>query len=285
MIIDVWGQPPSSGFINKLPEIQRLFAQSGQSELLNKATSDPDWSLEPKDLIQLMDEAGVQKIFLTAWCGPKGWIVTNEEVYRYVAYNPSRIFGVGTVNLNDPVEAVKEIERCILTLHFKGIRILPWIWNKPPNDKLYYPLYVKCIELNVPFCCQVGHTGPLYPSDVGRPIPYIDEIALTFPKLKILGGHIGYPWTDEMISLAWKHANVYIDTSAYDPQYYPSSLVHFMKTYGKHKVLFATNYPMLTLQQCVSHVKVLKLSDEVKDLFLWKNASNFFGLDSNKPKL
>lgn len=285
MIIDAWGQPPSSGFINKLPEIQRLFAQSGQGELLKKSVSDPHWSLDPKELIKLMDDAGVDKIFLTAWCGPKGWIVTNDEIHRYVEYNPSRIYGVGTVNLNDPVEAVQEIERCILKLHFKGIRMLPWIWNKPPNDKLYYPLFVKCIELDVPFCCQVGHTGPLMPSEVGRPIPYIDEIALTFPKLKILGGHIGYPWTDEMISLAWKHSNVYIDTSAYDPKYYPSSLVHFMKTNGKHKVLFATNFPMLTLQQCTSHVKVLGLSDEVKELFLWKNASRFFALETTKAKL
>jgi uncharacterized protein len=87
-----------------------------------------------------------------------------------------------------------------------------------PNDKFYFPLYVTCIELDIPFCTQVGHTGPLMPSEPGRPIPYLDEVALTFPELRIVAGHIGYPWTDEMIGLAWKHENVFIDTSAHAPR-------------------------------------------------------------------
>jgi predicted TIM-barrel fold metal-dependent hydrolase len=156
---------------------------------------------------------------------------------------------------------------------------LPWLWKLPPNDKLYYPLYVKCIELDIPFCTQVGHTGPLMPSDPGRPIPYIDEIALTFPELKIVGGHIGYPWTDEMIALAWKHEHVYIDTSAYLPRYYPPQLLHFMNTYGQDKVLFGTNYPMLSLDDCVQQALALELKPAAKEKFLAGNARRVFRLD------
>ena len=87
--------------------------------------------------------------------------------------------------------------------------------------RYYFPLYVTCIELDIPFCTQVGHTGPLMPSETGRPVPYLDEVALTFPQLQIVAGHIGHPWTDEMIGVAWKHENVFIDTSAYAPRYYP----------------------------------------------------------------
>ena len=74
------------------------------------------------------------------------------------------------------------------------------------------------------------------PSETGRPVPYLEEVALTFPELTIVGGHIGYPWTEEMIGQAWKFDNVYIDTSAYLPKYYPQQLIHFMKTNGKDKV-------------------------------------------------
>ena len=89
------------------------------------------------------------------------------------------------------------------------------------------------------------------PSEPGRPIPYVDEVALAFPELKIVCGHIGHPWTDEMISLAWKYENVYIDTSAYLPRYYPQQLTHFMNSYGQNKVLFGTNFPMLSFKECV----------------------------------
>ena len=154
--------------------------------------------------------------------------------------------------------------------------MIPWLWNRPPNDKLYYPLYVKCIELDIPFCTQVGHTGPLMPSEPGRPIPYIDEVALTFPELKILGGHIGYPWTDEMIALAWKHEHVYIDTSAYLPRYYPPQLLHFMNTYGSDKVLFGTNFPMLALEKCAEQARALDLKPEVKRKFLRENALRLY---------
>ena len=101
----------------------------------------------------------------------------------------------------------------------------------------------ECVELGVPFCLQVGHAGPLRPSDPGRPIPYLDEVACDFPELRIVGGHIGYPWTDEMVSMATKYENVYIDTSAYTPERYPDALVRFMKGPGQRKVLFGKQLP------------------------------------------
>jgi hypothetical protein len=166
-------------------------------------------------------------------------------VADFVAAFPNRFVGVATVDLAKPVAAVRELERAINGLGFKALRIVPWLWKLPPNNKLYNPLYVKCIELDIPFCTQVGHTGPLMPSETGRPVPYLDEVALTFPELRIVA-HIGHPWTDEMIGVAWKHDNVYIDTSAYLPRYYPPQLVHFLSTYGRHKVMFGNNFPQLT---------------------------------------
>ena len=98
--------------------------------------------------------------------------------------------------------------------------------------------------MGVPFCTQIGHTGPLMPSEVGRPI-YLDRVALDFPELVIVGGHIGYPWTDEAIAVATKHQNVYIDTSAYTVRRYPAALIDYLRAHGRSKVLFGTNYPMI----------------------------------------
>jgi hypothetical protein len=88
----------------------------------------------------------------------------------------------------------------------------------------------------------VGHTGPLPPSETGRPIPYLDEAALDFPELVIIAGHIGYPWTEEMTAVATIHENVYIDTSAYTIKRYPAELVRCMEGHGKRKVMFGTHY-------------------------------------------
>jgi uncharacterized protein len=160
------------------------------------------------------------------------------------------------------------------------LRILPWLWRLPPNDRRYYPLYAECIELGIPFCLQVGHTGPLAPSEYGRPIPYLDDVALEFPELTIVAGHIGHPWTLEMISLATKFPNVYIDTSAYKPKRFPPELVAYMKSGGKKKVLFGSNHPMISPQTCMEQLPLLGLDEETQRLFLHDNAVRVFGLDA-----
>jgi len=168
---------------------------------------------------------------------------------------------------------VRELRRCVEELGFKGLRIVPWLWEAPPIDRRYYPLFATCVELGVPFFTQVGHTGPMRPSETGRPIPYIDQVALDFPELVIVGGHIGYPWTEEMVAVARKHENVYIDTSAYVPKRYPPELTDYMRTRsGRNKVMFGTNYPMIFHQQALEGVAALELDEETTQLFLSGNA-------------
>jgi len=269
-IIDAWAQPvPKEGL---LPEVVRLFQQSGSAHMLGK-------DLTAEQFVQMMDEAGVGRVMLSAWHRPGKWVISNDTVAAMVRQFPQRLVGVAAVNLEKPVEAVHELERAVKELGFKALRVVPWLWNRPPNDKFYFPLYVKCIELDIPFCTQVGHTGPLMPSETGRPVPYLDEVALTFPELRIVAGHIGHPWTDEMIGVAWKHENVFIDTSAYLPRYYPQQLVHYLKTYGQDKVLFGTNFPHLSFTKCVQQVQAMNLPGEIQAKFLSGNARRVFQLD------
>lgn len=238
-----------------------------------------------------MDEAGVSQICLAAWNRPGSTIVSNEDVAEYTRAFPNRIFGLVSVNLHDPVAAVKELDHYVRNEGFKGLRVVPWLWNLPPTDAHYWPLYVKCIELDVPFCTQVGHTGPLCPSEVGRPIPYIDEIALKFPDLKIICGHLGYPWAAETVAVAWKHANVYIDTSAWSPKYYDPAFIQFANTTGRKKVMFGTNFPQLTWKACVDNMykthgsgRPGTMRAEVLDDFMGGNAKRVLKLPDWKAR-
>ncbi len=175
--------------------------------------------------------------------------------------------------------AVRELRRCVTELGFKGLRVVPWLWDAPPTDRRYYALYAACVDLGVPFCTQVGHTGPLRPSETGRPIPYIDQVALDFPELVIVAGHIGYPWTEEMVAVARKHENVYIDTSAYTSERIPSELVRYMKTRsGRRKVMFGSNYPMIFHDAALADLPTLELDDETLGLYLDGNARRVFKL-------
>ncbi|KFA45698.1 hypothetical protein S40293_08027 [Stachybotrys chartarum IBT 40293] len=283
-VVDVWANPTP----NRIPETERLFQHSHSDPALYSK------KLSPKQIISLMDEAGVSQICLSAWNRPGSVIASNQEVAEYTRAFPGRIFGLVSVDLHDPVSAVKELDHYVRKESFKGLRVVPWLWNLPPTDAHYWPLFVKCIELDVPFFTQVGHTGPLCPSEVGRPIPYIDTIALKFPDLKIICGHIGYPWTAETVSVAWKHPNVYIDTSAWSPKHYDPAFITFANTTGRQKVMFGTNFPQLTWKDCVDNIykfhgkkKIGGLKDEVLSDFLGGNAKRVLKLpdwDNEEPK-
>ena len=160
-----------------------------------------------------------------------------------------------------------------------GAHLNPHIFGWAQDDARNYPIYAKCCELGVPFCTQVGHTGPLRTSETGRPIPYIDQIAIDFPELVIVGGHIGYPWTEEMVAVARKHENVHIDTSAYTAKRYPPELVAYLRGHGRRKLLFGSNYPMIQPVDCLKDLPALQLDDEATQLFLAGNARRVFKLD------
>ncbi|HEY5142827.1 MAG TPA: amidohydrolase family protein [Solirubrobacteraceae bacterium] len=269
MTVDAWIQHPTERFL-----------QDEMFDTLRRWTGGtiPPGGLPLRHTIEALDGGGVEVGVLSAWHGPQGPLITNDEVAAFVAEHPGRLVGAAAVDLADPVGAVRELRRCVEDLGFRALRAIPWLWGFPPNDRRYYPLYVACVELGIPFCTQVGHTGPLRTSETGRPIPYIDDVALDFPDLVIVGGHIGYPWTEEMIALARKYPNVYIDTSAYTTRRYPPELVAYLRGGGRRKVLFGSNWPMIAPQAALADLTALELDDEATELFLDGNARRIFGL-------
>ncbi len=269
-VIDAWIQHPSPRLLAE-PMFDSLRRWMGVDQF-------PD-EIPLQMTIAALEAAEVDRALVCAWWGPQGALISNEEVAAQVAAHPDKLVGVGSVDLSRPMEAVEQVRYCVEELGFKAIRALPWLWDLPPDDRRYYPVYVACVQMDVPFCLQVGHTGPLKTSEWGRPIPYLDHVALDFPELTIVGGHVGYPWTDEMIALARKYPNVYVDTSAYKPSRLPPQFVEYMRKDGRKKVLFGSNFPMIMPGDCLGQLDQLGLDDEAEERFLWKNAVEVFGLD------
>ncbi|OBB12095.1 amidohydrolase [Mycolicibacterium setense] len=271
MTVDVWMQHPTLRFLGN-----DIFAS------LRRWTGGaiPDDEVPIEATLAAMDAGSVDVGLLSAWRGPNGLdLISNDEVAGWIRLHPNRFAGLATVDLDRPMEAIRELRRRVRDDGFVGLRVVPWLWGAAPTDRRYYPLFAECVELGVPFCTQVGHTGPLCPSETGRPIPYIDQVALDFPELVIVCGHVGYPWTEEMVAVARKHENVYIDTSAYTTKRLPPELVRFMKTRtGQQKTLFGTNYPMIVHEHALAGLDELDLTDEARSDYLGGNAQRLFKL-------
>ena len=169
MIVDAWVQHPTPSFLADpmFASLRRWTGADGPLQI-------PE--IPPALTLGALEAAGVDRALVSAWWGPQGPLITNDEVAALVAASDGRLHGVASVDLFDPMGAVRELRRCVSELGFVAVRQLPWLWGLPPNDRRYYPLYAACVDLGVPFCTQVGHAGPLKPSDPGRPIPYLDEV-------------------------------------------------------------------------------------------------------------
>jgi predicted TIM-barrel fold metal-dependent hydrolase len=268
MIIDVWAQITTERMA-RAPWLATLLRWTGRSE----------GSLPTlQTTLAAMDAGKVDVSFLSAWYGPEGSLISNEEVAAQIAAAPDRFRGLASADLRDPMAAVREIRRWVDGKRFVGVRLVPWLWDLPPNDRRYYPIYATCIELGVPFCTQIGHTGPLKRSECGRLIPYLEDVLLDFPELVVVGGHVGFPWLDELITLTVKFPNFFVDTSAYTLRRLPPAFVDYMKGIGANRVMFGTNWPMIPPARCLEDLDALALSADGRNAFLSGNAHRVFRL-------
>ena len=267
--IDVWAQITT----------ERMAAQPWMRTLLRWTGQEGERVLPtPASTVAAMDAAGVDITLISGWSSPSGDLISNDEVERQIAEAPLRLRGLACVDLSNPMEAVREIRRRVDGKRFVGVRVVPWLWDLPPNDRRYYPVYAACIEAGVPFCTQIGHTGPLKRSETGRLIPYLEDVLLDFPELVVVGGHVGFPWLDELTTLTVKFPNFHVDTSAYVLRRLPPDFVAWMKGVGKSRVMFGTNWPMLAPAACLEGLEGLGLSQAQSEAFLSGNARRVFRL-------
>ncbi|MDP2725041.1 MAG: amidohydrolase family protein [Syntrophales bacterium] len=235
----------------------------------------------PAQFVAQMDEAGFEKVLISAvnMGSYRGkWMAnnfSNREVYEMIRDYPDRLIGMAGYDPLNIMQSLRDMETSVKEYGFKGVYAHLLGWDIRPDDRRMYPCYTKCIELNIPFSMQVGHSLELMPSEAGRPI-YIDKVALDFPDLKFIGSHTGWPWCEELIAMASKHRNVYMDISAHLPEYLDRSVVQFMDTRGRNKVLFGTN--AFGLERCKQQLLGMPLKDETKQKVLRDNAVKVFNL-------
>jgi predicted TIM-barrel fold metal-dependent hydrolase len=242
--------------------------------------------LTPEQYLQRMDRAGIDMAFITASkSGPKGLPTSHHVAYEDVAAmvdkHPTRFRGLAGVDPTEGMAGVRALEHAVKEMGFVGAHMYPHWFGLPPDDRRWYPFYAKCVELDVPIQMQVGHCLVYTPSNplksVGRPI-LLDTIACDFPELKLVGIHTGWPWVEEMISVAWKHKNVYIGSDAYSPRYWKPEFVHFINRWGTNKVLFGTDFPIIGFERATKEIGELELDSNARENLLWKNTASLYKL-------
>ena len=230
-----------------------------------------------------MDEAGIDKGLLVATTGAAVGASIHfekpfEKIAEVCAAHPDRFKGVIGVNPSRIMTWIKKLDVAVKEYGFVGAHLYPHWFGEPPDSRIYYPFYAKCAELNVPIQIQVGHSAQWFLRTVAQPIT-LDRVAIDFPELKIIGIHIGHPWTEEMISMAWKHPNVFIGTDAHLPKYWDKTLINFINSRGQDKVLFGTDYPVLPFKKAMDELDKLELRETPKRKLLVENAVRVYGLE------
>ncbi len=231
-------------------------------------------SPELNELLDDMDANGVERaILLTKAGGPE------DRARRFAAAAPERFaLGVGGFNLLKPMKTVRELEAVARDLPVAYAIVGPSFWGDgmyPPSDAVYYPLYTKCCELDLALCLNTGIPGPPIPGEAQNPI-HLDRVCVRFPELKLCMAHGADPWWDVAIRLMIKYKNLRLMTSAWSPKRLPETLLHYMRTRGTERILFASDYPVLSMARCLGEAAALDLPDEVRAAWLHGNASAFF---------
>ena len=244
-----------------------------------------------EEMLRRMDAAGIERAFLVATKAgrlghPACYHLPYEMVAKAVKQFPDRFYGLAGLDPYEGMAGVKELERGVRELGFIGAHFYPHWYELAPDHAKWYPFYAKCCELEVPVQMQVGQSmvyDPTYPvRSVGRPIT-LDTVACDFPELKLVGIHVGIPWTDEMIAMAWKHKNVFIGCDAHSPKYWPESFVKFINSFGQDKVMFGTDFPILDFERTRGEIEALGLKPEARKKLLRDNAVRVYKLNEELP--
>jgi uncharacterized protein len=231
----------------------------------------------PVDMSQLLDEMneqGVEKaILMDSLSKP------STTARKFVDAQPDRFsLAMGGLNLLRPVPSLRELSAIVGYLPVSYAVVGPSFWGDgqySPSDAVYYPLYAKCAELELPLCLNTGLPGPPIPGEAQHPI-HLDRVCVRFPELRLCMIHGADPWWDVAIRLMIKYRNLHLMTSAWSPKRLPDSLLHFMRTRGQTKVIFGSDSPVLPMRRVVPEALALDLPDEVRHNYLYNNAEAFF---------
>ncbi|KGM47781.1 amidohydrolase family protein [Pseudooceanicola atlanticus] len=276
MIIDYGATPPipelslSDGA--HLKNYRRVYASA------EKAADRGSMDLE--QWFSAVDEAGIDLTVIKARDVETtfGGRVTNEAVAKVVADHPGRFLGFAGVDPNKGMTALRELEDAVTGLGLKGLNIQCFENRLAIDDRRMYPVYAKCIELDIPVNIHVGMNFSLKTSpEFGRPM-LLDKVLCDFPDLRVIASPPGWPWVEELLAVAWRHPNLSIGLVAMRPKllgvensgYGP--LMQYGRTILKDRMLFGTAWPMLPMKRAIEEIRALPIDETIANRWLGENA-------------
>jgi len=248
---------------------------------IKKMTSTTD------EFVELLDKMGVEKavIFNLDEETPSGIAgLPNDYYAEIVKKHPDKFVGFAGIDPLKRMKAVREIRRSY-DLGLRGVAVRPFMFGIPPHHAKMYPIYSTCVELDIPIWFHLSINYSTNNMEVERPI-YLDIVAQDFPELKIIAGHGGWPWVNELVAVAWRNPNIYIDIASYLPKYIGmkgtgwEQLIHFGNSVLQDRILFGSTWLFMgmSIKQLADGVMELPLKEEVKRKWLYENAAKLLGI-------
>ena len=211
--------------------------------------------------------------------------VPNEEVLEAARANSDMMMAFGSVDPHKGKMGLREVRKLIAD-GISGFKFHPTCQGFFPNDPMAYPLYEEIAAAKLPAIFHSGHSGmgSGLRGGGGLRLKYsnpmhLDDVAADFPDMTVIIAHPSWPWQDEALSVALHKPNVYIDLSGWSPKYFPPQLIQHANTQLKHKMLFGTDYPVITPERWLKDYDAAGFRPEVRELIMKQNAIRALGLD------
>ncbi|SHL07932.1 hypothetical protein SAMN05443637_117131 [Pseudonocardia thermophila] len=266
--------------------VRKWFKSYGQAKAVGSTVD---------ELVEHMNAAGVEKALLSARASwdhphtrPRGVFQQTpgmpdevfdrflEEMVAAVNKYPGRIYGTVVLDPFGAMTTVRQLERAVKEAGMVAARLFPAGSGAAIDHPLCYPIYAKCVELGVPVTVNLGMPGPLRPAALQQP-SRLDEVLLAFPELVVVGTHIGHPWHLETVALLQKYPNFHLMTSGWAPRYIPKEILHHLNTRGSRQVMWASDYPLLSVERAASEGAALEFkSEEIKNRYMRDNCLEVF---------
>jgi len=213
--------------------------------------------------------------------------ITNEEIAELAIKNSDVAIPFASINPHRGADGVRAAKRLIAEYKVKGFKFHPTVQEFYPNDRIAYPLYEVIAEAKLPALFHTGQTGMGAGTRGGSGLRlkysnplYLDDVAADFPDMPIVLAHPSFPWQEEALSVATHKPQVFIDLSGWSPKYFPPILVQYANTLLKDKVLFGSDYPVISPEKWIEEFDKLAIKPEVRPLILKQNAAKLLGLNS-----
>ena len=228
--------------------------------------------LMPDDVVAQLDAHGIERAVIGI--DP---LDPNPHVLSFLEKHPGRFFLAASMNPHDVMRGLRALEalKRQFPRELVEARVVPFQHDLAPDTPLYYPLYAKCIELDLVCGIFTGLPVPPLPGECQHPL-HLDRVCFHFPELKLLMCHGADPWWDVAIRLMIKYRGLHLQTSAWAPKRLPPELIHFMNTRGQDKILWASNHPSVPIARHFEELPALPLREGVLDKYLYRNAARLF---------